>query len=126
MITATSKKCDYITRLSDGQHTFYADTPISDGGSDMYQRPGDILASAYAACVNITTRKVLDRENLPYEEVKVYVDIDRSDLDNLKIHTKTEITADISEEKKQEIIQKVKRCPVCRMLAAEKEFLPME
>ena len=54
------------------------------------------------------------------------MDIDRSDLDNLKIYAKTEITADISEEKKQEIIQKVKRCPVCRMLAAEKEFLPME
>lgn len=126
MITATGKSGSRLAEISDGKHTFYADTPVEGGGSDSYRRPGDILAGAYAACVNITTRMVLDRENLPYEEVKVYVDIDRSDLDNLKIYTRTDIISDISEEKKQEVINRVKRCPVCRMLAAEKQFLTME
>jgi putative redox protein len=125
MITATSKKDNYITELSDGKHTFYADTVEHEGGSDMYARPTDILCSAYAACTNITTRMVLDREGLKYDKVTVWADIDRSDLNNVKFYIHTEIEGDIPQEKKNEIIQRVKRCPVCRILKADKEFLEL-
>ena len=118
MITATSKGDNYITELSDGKHIFYADTIEHEGGSDMYARPTDILCSAYAACTNITTRMVLDREGLKYDKVTVWVDIDKSDLNNVKFFIKTEIEG--------EIIERVKRCPVCRILRSEKEFLPLE
>ena len=126
MITATSKKENYITELSDGKHTFYADTIDHEGGSDMYARPTEILASAYAACTNITTRMVLDREGLKYDKVTVWTDIDRTDLNNVKFYIHTEIEGDIPQEKKDEIIERVKRCPVCRILKAEKEFLELE
>ena len=125
MITATSKKDNYITELSDGKHTFYADTIEHEGGSDMYARPTDILCSAYAACTNITTRMVLDREGLKYDKVTVWADIDRTDLNNVKFYIHTEIEGDIPQEKKDEIIQRVKRCPVCRILKADKEFLEL-
>ena len=126
MITAVSKSDNYITELSDGKHTFYADTLEHEGGSDMYARPTDILCSAYAACTNITTRMVLDREGLKYDKVTVWADIDRTDLNNVKFYIHTEIEGDIPQEKKDEIIQRVKRCPVCRILKAEKEFLELE
>ncbi len=125
MITATSKKDSYITELSDGKHIFYADTLEHEGGSDMYARPTDILCSAYAACTNITTRMVLDREGLKYDKVTVWADIDRTDLNNVKFYIHTEIEGDIPQEKKDEIIQRVKRCPVCRILKADKEFLEL-
>lgn len=125
MITATGKKDNYITELSDGKHTFYADTVEHEGGSDMYARPTDILCSAYAACTNITTRMVLDREGLKYDKVTVWADIDRTDLNNVKFYIHTEIEGDIPQEKKDEIIQRVKRCPVCRILKADKEFLEL-
>ena len=125
MITATGKKDNYITELSDGKHVFYADTIEHEGGSDMYARPTDILCSAYAACTNITTRMVLDREGLKYDKVTVWTDIDRTDLNNVKFYIHTEIEGDIPQEKKDEIIQRVKRCPVCRILKAEKEFLEL-
>ena len=125
MITATGKKYNYITELSDGKHTFYADTIEHEGGSDMYARPTDILCSAYAACTNITTRMVLDREGLKYDKVTVWADIDRTDLNNVKFYIHTEIEGDIAQEKKDEIIQRVKRCPVCRILKADKEFLEL-
>ena len=125
MITATGKKDNYITELSDGKHVFYADTIEHEGGSDMYARPTDILCSAYAACTNITTRMVLDREGLKYDKVTVWADIDRTDLNNVKFYIHTEIEGDIPQEKKDEIIQRVKRCPVCRILKADKEFLEL-
>lgn len=126
MIKATSMGDNYITELTNGKHTFYADTIEHEGGSDMYARPTEILASAYAACTNITTRMVLDREGLKYDKVTVYTDIDRTDLNNVKFFIRTEIDGDIPQEKKDEIIERVKRCPVCRILRAEKEFLPLE
>ena len=125
MIKATSKDGGYITELTNGKHTFYADTIEHEGGSDMYARPTDILASAYAACTNITTRMVLDREGLKYDKVTVWTDIDRTDLNNVKFYIHTEIEGDIPQEKKDEIIERVKRCPVCRILKAEKEFLEL-
>jgi len=54
------------------------------------------------------------------------VDIDKTDLDNVKFFIRTEIEGDIPQEKKDQIIERVKRCPVCRILRSEKEFLPME
>lgn len=56
----------------------------------------------------------------------MYTDIDRTDLNNVKFVIRTEIEGDIPQEKKDEIIERVKRCPVCRILKAEKEFLPLE
>ena len=126
MITATSKKDSFVTELSDGKHTFYSDATEHEGGSDMYARPTDILVSAYAACTNITTRMVLDREGLKYDKITVWADIDRTDLNNVKFYIRTEIEGDIPQEKKDEIIQRVRRCPVCRILKAEKEFLELE
>ena len=126
MITATSKGDNYLTEISDGVHTFYADAPEKSGGGNLYPRPTDILASAYAACTNITTRMVLDREGWEYDKVTVYVDIDKTDLDNVKFYTLTEIEGDIPQEEKDRIIEKVRRCPVCRILRSEKEFLSLE
>lgn len=126
MITATSKGENYITELSDGKHIFYADTVEHEGGSDMYRRPTDILCSAYAACTNITTRMVLDREGFKYNKVTVWADMDKTDLDNVKFFIKVEIDGDIPQEDKDRIIEKVKRCPVCRILRSGKEFLPAE
>jgi len=44
----------------------------------------------------------------------------------VKFFIRTEIEGDIPQEKKDQIIERVKRCPVCRILRSEKEFLPME
>lgn len=126
MITATSKKDDYITELSNGEHTIMADTPVNDGGGNQYLRPGDILTAGYAACINITTRKELNARNLAYEKVTVQVELDRSSAEKVIFYTKTEIEGNIPEYVKKEIIQKVKACPVCEILRAEKEFLPLE
>ena len=95
MITATGKKEPYITELTDGIHLFSADTPLADGGSSLHQRPTDILISALAACVNITTRMLLDEEALPYDRVVVQADLDRTDPDRPAFTAHVDIQGDI-------------------------------
>lgn len=126
MITATSKGKNYHTEITNGKHVIWSDTPVADGGSDEYQRPGDILASSLAACMNITARKIMDKKGLEYREVKTYIDLDRSNPDKFVFKTKMVIDADFADEIKAEITETVKRCPVCNILAGEKEFVTME
>ena len=122
MIKATSKDGGYITELTNGKHTFYADTIEHEGGSDMYARPTEILASAYAACTNITTRMVLDREGLKYDKVTVWTDIDRTDLNNVKFYIHTEIEGDIPQEKKRRNNRKSKTLPCVQNFKGRKRI----
>lgn len=126
MITATGKKPNYHTELSDGKHTFCADTPVAAGGSDDYPRPGDLLASGLAACMNITARKLLDQQGISYREVRTFVDLDRSNPWKSVFRTKTVIDADCADAVKEEILAKVQDCAVCNILRGEKEFLPLD
>ena len=126
MIIAKSCDTDYKTSLSDGEHEIFADTPVRDGGKDEYMRPGTIFASGLAACINITTRKLLNEEGIAFTDVTTYIDLDRSNPEKLTFRKKTVIEADISDEKKAEILARVERCPVCKMMTMPKEFLEME
>lgn len=126
MIIAKSCGSDYKTSLSDGTHEIFADTPVSDGGADEYMRPGTIFASGLAACINITTRKLLNEEGIEFTDVTTYIDLDRSNPELLTFRKRTVIDADISEEKKQEILARVEGCPVCKMMIMPKEFLPLD
>ncbi|MCI9606244.1 MAG: OsmC family peroxiredoxin [Oscillospiraceae bacterium] len=123
MITATGKKEPYITELTDGIHLFSADTPLADGGSGLHQRPTDILISALAACVNITTRMLLDKESLPYDRVVVQADLDRIDPDHPAFTAHVDIQGDIPREKKEAIIARVSRCPVCKLLRSPADVI---
>lgn len=122
MITATSEKGGYKTRLSDGSHVFYADTPAGAGGSHDFQRPTDILLSAYASCINITTRMLLDQGGYAYDSVETKVDLAFPPEGKAIFYAHTEILGDVPEADKAAILERVKRCPVCKLLAAEKEF----
>ena len=123
MVTTKSKKQNYLTEVQTGENIFYSDVAVDHGGSGQYASPGELFASSYAACINITTRMVLDRKQYDYEEVIVQVELDNENLDELKFYTHIEIVGDIEQEEKEKIIQKVKRCPVGRMMRANKEFL---
>ena len=126
MVTAKSEKGGYLTRLSDGQHTWFADVPRDRGGGDEGPTPTDILLSAYAACINITTRMLLDEGGYAYDGVETKVDLERTGDGKAVFYAHTDIAGDVPEADKAAILERVKRCPVCKLLRAEKEFLEME
>ena len=118
MITVTGTNKDYIAKMEAERgtvHASYADIPEDQGGSNAYLRPGETLLSALGACMNITARKYLNRDMLPYEEVRVLVDMKVED-GVTHILTKMEITGALAEEEKARIIQEVSSCPVCNIL----------
>ena len=126
MITVRGGADNRMATLSNGSCTYYADVAVESGGSGLYPRPGEYLMSAFAACMNMTARGLLNERNVSYEEVVTRVELDRSDLDRLTFFYKTEIIGDMSEEVRQQVLREIENCDVCRMLRAEKTFLPLE
>lgn len=127
MITATGKGKNYVTELTDGRgHYAFADVMADAGGENLYSRPGEILAEAYAACMNITARQLLDQAGYPGTEVVTKVNMDRSDPAKTVFYSRTDIGGDVPEDVKAVVLDKITRCPVCKILAGEKEFLPLE
>lgn len=123
MIYATSTGEHFKTRLYDGEHTLYADTPVTAGGSNQSMRPGDIWASGLAACLNITAQNMLVKGGFDYDKVTVAVDMDRNNPEKLVFKIKIDIEGNISPLDKEKICKGVQSCPVCKLMTAEKEFI---
>ena len=126
MITVRGGADKRMATITTGTCTYYADATVESGGSGLYPRPGEYLMSAFAACMNMTARGLLNERNVSYEEVVTRVELDRSDLDRLTFFYKTEIIGDMPEEDRQQVLREIENCDVCRMLRAEKTFLPLE
>ena len=125
MITARGGSDKRMAELSNGIHTYFADVPSSMGGEDAYPRPGEYMMSAFAACINMTTRKTLKLLGAEFEEVITRVELDRDNKDDITFYYQTEIVGDVSEELKQQALEIAENCDVCRMLRAKKTFLPL-
>jgi len=129
LITSTSLNKDYLTQLSNNQEgvaPIYADIPVEQGGGGENMRPGEILLSGWAACMNITARKYLNRDKLSYDKVIVSVDLKKDDEGISKFYSKVEIIGDIAQEDKDRIVEEVKSCPVCDTLTRTAQFLDLE
>lgn len=125
MIIAKSCGKDYLTEIrpeADGFHSVYADQGTDIGGAGVDMRPGQLVLSGYAACMNIMIRRWMNEEGLPFESVNVAVDMDNSTPGLTKFYKKIEIIADIPQDKKDELIKRADTCPVCKILSNEKEF----
>lgn len=122
MVTSKSGHSAYLTDLWNGTEVISADVTEEKGGSGHYFRPHDLLEAAYASCLNITIRMVLDSLKLPYEAVTVRVELDRKDEAKTVFTSHTEIVGAIDEETKRRVLQLALNCPVKKTLSKPLEF----
>ncbi|OZB90457.1 OsmC family protein [Paenibacillus sp. XY044] len=121
MVTSTSGRELYLTELSNGTAAIQADVTPDKGGSGKHFRPHDLIEAGYAACLNITARMVLDRLNLPYDEVRVTVELDRKE-EATAFHYRIDISGELEEASKQMVLRLVRECPVYKTLSKPLEF----
>ena len=112
MITASKTKTPYCVTITNGDTSVYSDVAKERGGKAEAFRPHEFLCAAYASCFLITLCKLLDKEKLPYEQVIVTVDLDRSVEGQTKFLYQCKITGAIENAKKEELMKKASRCPI--------------
>jgi putative redox protein len=123
MVISRSRNEAYLTEISNGREQVYADVTEEKGGSGNHFRPHDLLEAAYASCLTITTRMILDSLKIPYEEVTVKVELERRDERTI-FHYHIDIAESIDENTKQIVLNKVANCPVKKTLSRPLEFRP--
>lgn len=125
MIIAESGGANYATyNYDESGARIVADAAEEKGGAGGAFRPHDLLCAAYASCLNITVRMVLDRMGLVYDKVTVQVDLERTE-ENTTFLYHVEITGEIEETLKERAIAKAMRCPVRKTLEKPIRFQPM-
>ena len=122
MITATGGTKKYLTALTGENLSLTADVGVQSGGSGEYPGPHALLQAAFACCMDMTVRMVMDYRNIPYDEVTVSVDLDEDTAGKAIYRYRVDSTGDMDDETKISVIKKATNCPVRKTLLKEIEF----
>ncbi|MEA4863513.1 MAG: OsmC family protein [Victivallaceae bacterium] len=122
MITAVNGPENYRIELDNGSKTIVSDVSADKGGSGDGFRPHELLAAAYASCLNISIRMIMNRLKMPYSNVRVEVDIDRGTVGKTLFLSRVRIDGDISEDDRRKILALASNCPVRKTLSQKIEF----
>lgn len=123
------------TTIHSGEHTYYADEPIADGGTGTAAKPVELLMGALGSCIAITMRLYADRKGWTLEGVEIELDFERFrgtdypayDGDERYVHEITKkITLhgdSLTDEQRDRIIEIGGMCPVHRLIATPSFFV---
>lgn len=114
MITSKSMEGNYLTELTNGFCKVYANSE----DDPKHLHPTEFVETALSACMNITTRMVLDRMSLKYDEVIVKVWVESATKEETTIKYNIDIKGDTDESVKRQIISKVYNCPMRKLLTS--------
>lgn len=86
MATITADLTDgFHVQLSNGNHTWAADEPLSLGGTDTGPNPYELLLGSVAACTAITLSMYGKRKGLAIESISVQYHYDKVHADDCEV-----------------------------------------
>jgi len=117
-----------------GNHTFYADEPIEDGGTDTGPSPTEMVMGALGSCIAITMRLYADRKGWGLDGVEINLDFERFRGSDYEGYTGTEryvheirkgivLHGDLTDKQRERILEIGGKCPVHRLLASPAFFV---
>ena len=113
-----------------GKHHFRADEPSTYGGKDSGPSPYEFLLAALGTCTAMTVRMYATRKKLDLARVSVRLKHDRihaHDCEHCetregridRIERSLELSGDISDDQRNDLLRIADRCPVHRTLLSE-------
>lgn len=117
-----------------GNHTFYADEPVSDGGTDQGATPTEMAMGALGACIAITMRLYAERKGWQLDGVDIDLDFERFKASEYEAYQGDEryvheirkgitLHGDLTEEQRARILEIGGMCPVHRLIAMPAFFV---
>jgi len=129
-VAVATEMTGYFSTINAGGHYFYADEPISIGGTDNGPSPYDLLLASLGSCINMTLKMYADRKNIPLEKVISRLSHEKIHAEDClecekeagwidRIEREIELTGDLTPEQKIRLFEISSRCPVHKTLNSE-------
>ena len=125
MVTAKSGRENYRVELDNGTQVIASDVASDKGGAGAGFRPHELLEAAYAACLDISVRMILDRLQWAYDDVRVEVQLDRETPGTTVFRHRIAIEGPLTDEQKAKVLSLAAGCPVRKTLSHTIEFQPL-
>jgi putative redox protein len=109
--------------ISNGRHTWRADEPPEDNGTDIGPNPYELLLGALAACTCITMSLYSRHKGIALKSVSTSYEFERVDADDgtsgkvEQVTSHITIAGDFDEPQRKRLAQIAERCPVHKTLA---------
>jgi putative redox protein len=108
-------------------HTWVADEPVQDGGTDEGPKPTEMLLASLGACVAMTARLYAQRKGWPLEAVEVVLDYKKFNGIDYPAYTgsapfvhefreRLVLHGPLTDEQRARIAEIARKCPVRRIL----------
>jgi putative redox protein len=122
MIRTASEQPNYKTLFTNARSTSLADTTSDKGGSDLGFRPHELLEAAFACCMNMSLRMFAEEHSIPLSSASTTVSLDRSRPDEACFGYSVELSGDLSDADREDLLESVKSCPVRQTLSKKLTF----
>ncbi len=128
MTTTITLRDGMKTTIQSGSHTYHADEPIDDGGTDTAPSPTQMLMGALGSCMAMTVKMYADRKGWDLQGVDVALDYERFKAseyeayegDALFVHEIREAMTfhgDLDEKQRERLLEIAGKCPVRRVVS---------
>lgn len=117
---------NYVAEAKMRNHYAVMDRPVNKGGGDTGPTPIECLLSAIAGCVSMTLRVYLENKNWEIGAIEVTVTLkERLTNNGIEKIIMEEISfeKEVSELKKEKLLQVAAKCPVVKMIKGETKVL---
>lgn len=119
---------NYHASITARHHTWHADAPIPDGGTDTAATPEELLLGAVGSCVAMTAKMYADRKGWPLKDVVVTLDMERVSQEGApfahEIREQIQLIGDdLTAEQRTRIVEIMRRCPVRRAITNPLTFI---
>lgn len=113
----------YQTIISNGVHSIVGDEPTDINGTNLGLSPSELLLSAIAMCKVATIRYEAHKKGWDLQDVKAELSLEFSKSENRifssKVIAKVDIQGNISPEQKEQLIRRVEKCHIEKLIAGE-------
>jgi len=121
MIECRSETDKYCCKTLIEGFVIQSDATVDKGGNENGIRPHDILATAYASCLNMSVRMACDKKQIPIDSVTSKVRLIREDSKTI-FEYQIDFNKQLPEATKQEILKMIEDCPVRKTLSKPIQF----
>ena len=109
-----------------GRHSYFADEPVSVGGTDLGPTPYQFVSAGLGACTTITIRMYARRKGYPLDHVSVDVFHDKKHVEAMKgterrdvFQRDVHLVGDLSEDQRADLLRVANKCPVHKTLHSQ-------